>query len=210
MHRILTTLSTLVLATRAFAQTPAPVQPAGFARVAASHPQPGDRIAVHIVGEPYLSDTMMINERGDAPFAKLGVIHVTDLSIEALQDTLMARYSKFLRTPAIELSVLRRISVEGEVYHPNVYFIDVATTLRELISRAGGMTEAASRDNVSIIRDGKRTPIPNWQSDLSVTSDLRSGDQVVVGRKSWLALNLIGAISAAGVVTSIILAIATR
>jgi hypothetical protein len=49
--------------------------------------------------------------------------------------------------------------------------------------------------------------VPNWQSNESVASDLKSGDQVVVGRKSWLALNLIGAISAAGVITSIILAI---
>lgn len=210
MHRILTTSLTLVLATRSWAQASTPVAQPAFARVAASHPQPGDRIAVHIVGEPYLSDTMMINERGDAPFAKLGVLHVTDLSIQALQDTLLSRYAKFLRTPAIELAVLRRISVEGEVNHPNVYFIDVATTLRELIARAGGTTEAANRNNVSIIRDGRRTPVPNWQSDESVTSDLQSGDQVVIGRKSWLTLNLIGAVSAAGVVVSIILALTHR
>jgi polysaccharide export outer membrane protein len=204
MHRFLVLLPLLVLSSAAFGQAAAPPS---FARVAASRPQPGDRIALHIVGEPYLSDTMMINERGDAPFAKLGVIHVTDMSVEALQDTLLARYSRFLRTPAIELAVLRRISVEGEVYHPNVYFIDIATTLRETIARAGGLTEAANRSNVSIIRDGVRTPVPNWQSDESVASDLRSGDQVVVGRKSWISLNLIGAISAAGVVASIILAI---
>ena len=208
MHRILTPALTLFLSTHVFAQTASVVAPPAFARVAASHPQPGDRIAIHVIGEPYLSDTMMINERGDAPFAKLGLIHVTDLSIESLQDTLRARYAKFLRTPAIELAVLRRISVEGEVLHPNVYFIDVATTLRELLARAGGMTEAANRNSVSIIREGVRTPVPNWQSNESVASDLQSGDQVVVGRKSWLSLNLIGAISAAGVITSIILTIA--
>jgi polysaccharide export outer membrane protein len=201
----------LVLALATIVSYPLAAQSAAapaFSRVAASRPQPGDRIVIHVVGEPTLSDNMMINEQGDAPFARLGVLHVTDLSISALEDTLRARYAKFLRTPAIELAVLRRISVEGQVMRPDVYFIDVATTLREVIVRAGGMTEAANRDNVSIIRDGERIPIPNWQSNQSVASDLQSGDQVVVGRKSWLALNLIGAISAAGVITSIILAIA--
>jgi polysaccharide export outer membrane protein len=200
----------LVLALAAVVCRPLAAQSAAlpaFSRVAASHPQPGDRIVIHVVGEPNLSDTMMINEQGDAPFARLGVLHVTDLSIAALEDTLRARYAKFLRTPAIELAVLRRISVEGQVMRPDVYFIDVATTLREVIVRAGGMTEAANRSDVSIIRNGERVHVPNWQSSESVTSDLKSGDQVVVGRKSWLALNLIGAISAAGVITSIILAI---
>jgi polysaccharide export outer membrane protein len=205
MHRHLALAFAIAIPLPVVAQSAAP--PA-FSRVAASRPQPGDRIAIHVIGEPNLSDTMMINERGDAPFARLGVIHVTDLSISALEDTLRARYSKFLRTPAIELAVLRRISVEGEVYRPNVYFIDVATTLRELITRAGGMTEAANRDKVFILRNGVRTHIPNWQSDESVTSDLQSGDQVIVGRKSWLALNLIGAISAGVAITSIILTIA--
>jgi polysaccharide export outer membrane protein len=176
-------------------------------RAAASRPQPGDRIAVHIVGEPYLSDTVMITDRGDAPFAKLGVVHVTDFTIAELEDTLRVRYEKYLRTPAIQLSVLRRVIVEGEVMRPNVYFIDVATTLRETIARAGGTTEAANRNKVWIIRQGERIDVPNSQSNQSLTADLQSGDQVIVGRKSWLALNLIGAIGAAGVVTSIVLAL---
>jgi protein involved in polysaccharide export with SLBB domain len=204
MFRILVLALAAIFPSSLVAQSAAPPV---FSRAAASQPQPGDRIVIHVVGEPNLSDTMMINEHGDAPFARLGVIHVTDLSIAALEDTLRGRYAKFLRTPAIELVVLRRISVEGQVYRPDVYFIDVATTLREVIVRAGGMTEAADRNDVSIVREGKRTHIPNWQSNQSVAADLKSGDQVVVGRKSWLALNLIGAISAAGVITSIILAI---
>jgi protein involved in polysaccharide export with SLBB domain len=204
MYRLLVLALAAALCHPLAAQSAAP--PA-FSRVAASHPQPGDRIVIHVVGEPNLSDTMMINEQGDAPFARLGILHVTDLSIAALEDTLRARYAKYLRTPAIELAVLRRISVEGQVMRPDVYFIDVATTLREVIVRAGGMTEAANRNDVSIIRNGERIQVPNWQSNESVASDLKSGDQVVVGRKSWLALNLIGAISAAGVITSIILAI---
>lgn len=178
-----------------------------IARAAAAHPQPGDRIVVHMVGEPLLSDTVMVTERGDAPFAKLGVIRVSDYSTAALQDTLQARYATFIRTPALELIVLRRIGVQGEVAKPNVYFADVATTLRELVARAGGTTENANRDKLWIIRNGERIDIPNWQSDQSVTSDLRSGDQLVVGRKSWLSLNLLPAVSAAGVVASIILAL---
>lgn len=207
MHRSLVVGISLLLPRLLIAQS---ASAPAFERVAAARPQVGDRIAVHVVGEPYLSDTVTITERGDAPFAKIGTIHVTDLSVSAIKDTLNARYAVFLRTPAIEISVLRRIAVQGEVYRPNVYFIDLATTLSEVIARAGGPNEAANRGDIAIIRQGQRIHVPNWQSNESVASDLKSGDQVVVGRKSWLALNLIGAISAVGVITSIILAISAR
>ncbi len=197
------------LAAPVLAQTPAgaPALAPAMARAAAAHPQPGDRIVVHIVGEPLLSDTVMVSERGDAPFPKLGLLPVTTLSTSALQDTLQGRYARYLRTPAVELVVLRRVSVGGEVTRPNVYFVDVATTLRELISRAGGTTESAKRDKVWIVRQGQRIAVPQWESDESVTSDLRSGDQVIVGRRSWLSLNALSAVGAVGVLGSLLLAL---
>jgi protein involved in polysaccharide export with SLBB domain len=91
--------------------------------------------------------------------------------------------------------VLRRVSVNGAVSRPNVYYVDLTTTVRDLIARAGGVTEVANANDVIVIRDGARIPVRDWQRDQSQTSDLRSGDQVVVGRKSWLSMNLLPALS---------------
>ncbi len=156
---------------------------------------PGDRIAVVVLREPELTDTVMVNERGEAAFAKLGVIQVSNLTITRIQDTLRAEYSRFLRNPAISVEVLRRVSVTGQVHSPSVYMIDVTTTLRQLIARAGGVAPEGAKRDVSIVRDGQRIKVPNWESDQSEAGDLRSGDQVVVGRKSWLQLNALPAAS---------------
>jgi hypothetical protein len=57
------------------------------------------------------------------------------------------------------------------------------------------MNEAGNTNNVVVIRDGQRIPVHDWQRDRSTNSDLRSGDQVVVGRKSWLSMNMLPALS---------------
>src|SRR5262245_6176211 len=90
-------------------------------RAASSRPQPGDRIFVHIVGEPLLSDTVTVNERGEVALPKLGVLNIGRLSISDVQDTVRTRYARLLREPAVEVVVLRRIAVNGAVKNPDVY-----------------------------------------------------------------------------------------
>jgi len=189
-------------AAQAGVQAGSPAVPASRA-----HPEPGDRLAVRVLGEPMLSDTVTVNERGEVPLAKIGVISVSPLSIAEVEDTLRARYASYLRTPAIEVTVLRRVTVSGEVPRANVYFVDVETSLRELIARAGGLTPDANPGKVYLIRNGVRTKIPHWDSDDSRAADLRSGDQIIVGRRSWLMLNAIPAVSAAAVVMGLILSL---
>src|SRR5881396_2680986 len=50
---------------------------------AAAHAQPGDRVFVHIVGEPTLSDTVTVNERGEVALPKLGVVNIAPFTISA-------------------------------------------------------------------------------------------------------------------------------
>ena len=164
-------------------------------RAVTAHPRPGDRVWFHVWREPKLSDTVMVDERGDVMLPKVGIINASALTIGAFRDTVRVRIAEFLRDSPIELVVLRRVAVNGEVARPNVYYVDVTTTVRDVIARAGGLNEAANTNNVVVIRDGQRIPVHDWQRDRSTSSDLRSGDQVVVGRKSWLSMNMLPALS---------------
>jgi protein involved in polysaccharide export with SLBB domain len=164
-------------------------------RAVTAHPRPGDRVWFHVWREPKLSDTVMVDERGDVMLPKVGIVNASALSIGAFRDTVRVRIAEFLRDSPIELVVLRRVAVNGEVARPNVYYVDVTTTVRDVIARAGGMNEAGNTNNVVVIRDGQRIPVHDWQRDRSTNSDLRSGDQVVVGRKSWLSMNMLPALS---------------
>ncbi|TMG78971.1 MAG: hypothetical protein E6H78_20810, partial [Betaproteobacteria bacterium] len=61
--------------------------------------RPGDRIALHFLRERELSESLTVNERGEAAFPKLGVIRVDSMTIAQLQDTLRARYAEYMRMP---------------------------------------------------------------------------------------------------------------
>jgi len=176
--------------------TAAAVQRAADARI-----EPGDRIGVKVYLEPSLSDEVIVNTNGDIVLARLGAIHVTPIAVGALQDTLRARYATFLRQPDVSITVLRRVVVNGDVGRPNVYYVDVASTLRDVIAQAGGITENGNADKVTIIRNGQSIPVPNWRDDVSFASDLRSGDQIFVPKRSWLYRNMFS-IASTGVLIS--------
>lgn len=176
-------------------------------RATQSRSLPGDRIYIHILREPLLSDTVTVNERGEAAFPKLGIVNVGSVSIGALNDTLRRRYAEYLRTPELEIVVLRRIIVNGEVSKPNVYLVDVSSTVADVIARAGGFTENANRNKIRLIRNGEARKIEGWDKGGAVASELMSGDEIVVGRRHWLSINALPAVSTLAVVGSLILAL---
>ena len=115
------------------AQMPA----AHVARAAEAYVQAGDRVGVKVYLEPALSDEVLVNSHGDIVLARIGTVHAASIPVGALQDTLRARYATFLRNPDVSVTVLRRVVVNGDVGRPNVYYVDVASTLRDVIAQAG-------------------------------------------------------------------------
>ncbi len=170
-------------------------------RAAEAHVQPGDRVGVKVYLEPSLSDEVLVNNNGDIVLARIGTIHAASIAVGALPDTLRARYATFLRNPDVSVTVLRRVVVNGDVGRPNVYYVDVSSTLRDVIAQAGGISENGNPDEVAIIRDGQRIPVPNWRDDVSRASDLQSGDQIFVPKRSWLYRNMFS-IASTGVLIS--------
>jgi len=173
-------------------------------RAAQSRIRPGDRIELQFRRDRELNSSINVNERGEAVFPKLGIIDVADVTIAGLEDTLRTRYSEYLRTPELEVSVLRRVVVNGEVRVPNVYMLDVTSGVRDAIARAGGLLETANKNKVSVVRDGQRVTVRGWETSRGIETDLRSGDQVIVGRKSWLTLNALPVISTSVIVIGLI------
>lgn len=176
-------------------------------RAGRSSVQPGDRVVVRVYREPLLSDTIMVTGEGQLVLARIGAVDAATLTMSALADTIRARYGRFLRNPAVDIVVLRRISVNGEVKKPGVYYVDVSMTLRDVIALAEGITPDGDDSHVDIVRRGQRTQIPNWQDDFTLASDLISGDQIVVGKRPWFSRNLFSLVSSVAVVMSIVLSL---
>ena len=167
-------------------------------------------IVLHFPRERLLSDSIFVDERGQGAFPKLGLVDVSTITIGALLDMLRSRYSEFFRLPEFQIAVLRRVTVNGEVRAPNVYLVDAASTVRDVIARAGGVLETGNRSNVAILRDGQSIPVQGWDRDTGPSMDLQSGDLISVGRKNWFVLNAFGAISTAVLETSFVISVLKR
>ena len=163
-------------------------------RAAAEFAQTGDQVRMTVwpqaaFGPPF---TGVVDAFGSVVIPPIGAVEIGRIPIGKLRDTMIVRLSKFIREPEVDVQVLRRVTVNGAVVKPDIYFMDVSATLRDVIARAGGINEDVGKKNkVFIVRNGVRIAVPGWESDTSATSVLRSGDQVLVGRRSWLEINII-------------------
>lgn len=163
----------------------------------------GDRVRVRVWREPTMSDDLTVDERGEIAVPRLGVVRVAGRTIAAMQDTLRGRFAEYLRNPAVSITVLRRVGVQGEVRAPNVYFVDATTTLREVLAQAGGVTEIGNPNDISIVRDGRTIRLGRLRRGGPPSADLRSGDQVIIGRTSWLSRNALAVVSTVGFIVTV-------
>jgi polysaccharide export outer membrane protein len=166
--------------------------------------RPGDRIALRIWNEPLMSDTFRIAETGVVTLPKLGPVPAAGQNAEELQHTLREAYSAFLRNPAVEVTVLRRIGVQGEVLKPGLYLVDLTMTVSDVIATAGGITQQGNPQKVFLVRDGQRSRVGGDALARFTAAELRSGDHVLIGRRSWFELNSLAIVGTAAVLVSVV------
>ena len=185
-----------------------------MASTSAAHPQasdpsnaplrPGDRLLVKIWLDTALTDTVRIDETGAAMLPRLGLMRITDLSSSAIPDSVRRAYTRVTRTPTIEVTPLRRVTVIGEVKRPATYFMETMATLREAVALAGGVTDIGTLARITIVRDSTRTVIEKWEQRRDAETIVRSGDVVWVDREPWLKRNIFSIISGIGVLASLL------
>jgi protein involved in polysaccharide export with SLBB domain len=160
--------------------------PAPTADIAA---QPGDKVSVKIYRESELSGDFVVPEDGIVVFPKIGAVAVNHMSTDSLHSLLITQYSKSLRDPAIEVTVLRRVNVIGAVRSPGFYYADPTVTVKGALALAGGVTPEGNRNKLELQRAGQRTTVSLSSTGTIADSPIQSGDQVIAPEKSWLSRN---------------------
>lgn len=151
--------------------------------------QPGDVISVQIWREPDLSGSFLVDEQGIVVLPLLGEKRVVDVPIRALREMLVEEYRVQLRNPSITITPLRRIHVLGEVAKPGLYEVDPTITLAAAVALAGGATPLGDLNRIRIIR-GESMLMERVGATAALTAvDIRSGDQILVERRSWFERN---------------------
>jgi len=172
-------------------------------RAAAVNVAVGDRVRVKVWREAQFSDEYTVDAAGQVVLPRLGPLTVTGLTINTLQDSLRSRYAVYLRDPAVTVTVLRRVGLQGEVRMPGLYYVDPTLTMRDVIAQGGGLTEAANPSEVEIVRGGRQLSVADAGGERAPLADLRSGDAIIVGRRSWLSRNALAVASTLGLVVSV-------
>jgi protein involved in polysaccharide export with SLBB domain len=153
--------------------------------------RPGDRLVINAYREAELSDTLTVDPLGIVRVPRVGALAVEGRSVLAVQDSIRVALSTFLRNPSIEVRVLRRVAVQGEVRRPDLYLVDLTTTLQDVIALAGGVTPDGNPADVVIVRGGERHRVSGGRDAVYRREELLSGDQVVVGQRSWISRNVL-------------------
>ena len=150
----------------------------------------GDLLQVEVEGEEKYSGQMRVSALG-APFYNLGVIAaVAGMGTGQLAEDLARRYrERDLRDPRVTISIReyapRRVYLMGHVLRPGVVSVSAGgtTTVLRAIAEAGGFTENANRQAISLLREGSP---PKMLSEAGILLDptldvlLKPDDQLLI------------------------------
>ena len=168
---------------------------------------PGDKLLLKIWLDSSYSDSVRIDQASNVVLPRVGIVSLAGVPVESIADSVRSAYRSVLRTKSIEVTPLRRVGVVGDVRKPDVYYIDVTTNLRDAVALAGGVAEIGRPDYVSIVRNGQRTKVTDWENSASEWAPLLSGDEIIVSRQSFFERNAVALITAISVLASIIFTI---
>jgi protein involved in polysaccharide export with SLBB domain len=150
---------------------------------------PGDLVRLKIWREPDMSGDIRVDEGGIATLPRLGPLRVANLPADSLKRMLIRSYSKYLRDPAIDVTVLRRITVLGAVRTPNVYHVEPTMTVADALALAGGAAPDGKVDEVELRRRERGPPVKLTRGTRLADTPIRSGDELFVPQRSWFSRN---------------------
>jgi protein involved in polysaccharide export with SLBB domain len=151
--------------------------------------RPGDQLRLKIWREPEMSGDIQVDEAGVATLPRLGPVAVGQMSADSLKRMLIGKYAEFLRDPAIEVTVRRRVTIVGAVRTPGVYYLDPTMTLADALALAGGAASEGKKNAVELRREGERVPATLGERARIADTPLRSGDELFVPERSWVSRN---------------------
>ena len=119
---------------------------------------PGDKLRITVYNESSLTGEYSVSSAGTISFPLIGDIPVRDLSVEALQASLVRRLGAgYVKDPKVSAEILnyRPYYILGEVVKPGEYPYAVGLDIVQAVAAAGGYTYRANTRKVFLRRRGE-------------------------------------------------------
>jgi polysaccharide export outer membrane protein len=201
MRCLVTLLALIVSAGAAAAQSP------GVRQLVL---RPGDLIRLEVPDIADMTGEFAVADDGVVLLPLIGSMAVAGRPFEDVSRDIVKAYSRELLETPVRVTPVLRIAVLGEVRQPGLVPADPTYTLADVLAAAGGLTPDGDAGRITLLRGGESTRFSLDDDSALLSSRLMPGDQVVVGRRSWIGRNmnvLVGAAASAvaAAVTSLIL-----
>lgn len=151
-----------------------------------------DVIEISVWKEEGLSKSLVVRMDGKISFPFVDDIVAAGLTPLQVKEELTKKLKEYVEEPIVTVTVRevnsRKVYISGNVKSPGTYKIRNETSVAQLISLAGGLTDWASPAKIIVIRreNGKETAIKvNYKKiikgeDLNTNIVLKPGDTVLV------------------------------
>jgi protein involved in polysaccharide export with SLBB domain len=180
------TLLGLLAAVPAAAQVP-PTTPVTTATGSTYHLTPGDVIRVSVWEHQEFSGQFEVDETGTIAYPVLGDIDVRNVTVAELRERLRQGLATLLNQPFVTVTPLFRIAILGEIVKPGLYTVDPTVSVIDVVALAGGPTPDANLNKILLLRGGHQQAM-SLEREIThgslETIGVRSGDQILVARKS--------------------------
>lgn len=180
--------------------SPAPSTPVPGAASADATPGgfvigPEDVLAVLVWREAEVSGDVTVRADGMITLPLIRDVQAAGLTPAALAERVQTSLREFITDASVTVVVRqmnsRKVFITGEVAKPGAYPLASTTTVMQLIAIAGGLSEFAQANSISVLRveDGKTTTLPFAYKDVAKGKKseqnivLQPGDTVVVPEK---------------------------
>lgn len=175
MHRLLS-IFTLLIGLSLLGTSPAHANADAQYRLAS-----GDVIRISVFGEPELSiDEIRLTDAGSLSYPFIGEVRANGRTARELEQLLTTKLKgDYLVDPRVTVSILkyREFFISGEVKAPGGYPYQPGLTLRRAVALAGGLTERASENRITIIRDKDPSRKPQ---KATLDTELEPGDTITI------------------------------
>ncbi|WP_423186154.1 polysaccharide biosynthesis/export family protein [Alishewanella sp. d11] len=142
----------------------------------------GDKIAIRVFGHTDLDLETQLTDSGTINYPFLGSIKVTGLTLKQLE-TLIYNGLKgdYLVEPNINVGIAeyRPFYIHGEVRKPGAFPYQPGLTVNQAIALAGGLTERASRDRITLSREANK----EVAETATLASRVNAGDTIIISQR---------------------------
>lgn len=171
---------------------------------------PGDVVRLTVFPGEDLTGEFPVNQFGSVVLPLVGEYEVRAETHMSLREKVIRAFRDRLVDPSVELIVLKRVRVLGQVNEPGVLNLDPTMTVADALAMARG-TAPSAHEGIVQLRRGGETLVADLRVETPIfDSRIRSGDEIFVPARSWLDRNTSAVLGFAGGLLGVAVALIAR